>query len=119
MTPNVTIKAGLVTNLAYHQQEKEIIIPPLDRFLTINVEKSKDVFEPNEEAEFKLKVTDYKGPDFFLDVIGKKKYKSFFLGSSNEILNVLKGKILKFDSQIEEMVFYSPPFLDVEKFNYI
>jgi len=61
MTPNVTIKAGLVTNLAYHQQQKEIIIPPLDRFLTINVEKSKDTYLPNEEAEFKVKVTDYKG----------------------------------------------------------
>ncbi len=61
MTPNVTIKAGLITNLAYHQNQKEIIIPPLDRFLTINVEKSKDVFQPGEEAEFKVKVTDYKG----------------------------------------------------------
>lgn len=61
MTPNVTIKAGLITNLAYHQNQKEIIIPPLDKFLTINVEKSKTVYQPGEKAEFKVKVTDYKG----------------------------------------------------------
>ncbi len=61
MTPNVTIKAGLVTNLAYFEQQKEIIIPPMDKFITIKVERDKDTYKPGEEATFKVKTLDYKG----------------------------------------------------------
>ena len=64
-------------------------------------------------------INDYKGPDFFLDTIKKEKYVSFFLGSTNEILTHLKSFLCKIDPQISQMMFYSPPFVAVENFNYV
>lgn len=66
----------------------------------------------------KNKVEAYPGPDFFIDIIKEKKYKQYFLGSSNELLNALKSGLTKIDEQISGMVFTSPPFLPVDQFNY-
>lgn len=61
MTPNVTIKAALITNLSFFEQQKEIIIPPLHRFITVEVEKSKEQYLPGEEATFTVTTKNYKG----------------------------------------------------------
>ena len=61
MTPNVSIKGSLITNLNYFQQEKEIIVPPMDKFITVSIEKEKEIYKPGEEAIFKIKTLNYKG----------------------------------------------------------
>lgn len=64
-------------------------------------------------------VSSYPGPDMFLEYIKEKKYKSFFLGSSSEILNSMKKELIKIDPKINDYEFYSPPFIqNVEDFNY-
>lgn len=64
------------------------------------------------------KVTSYTGPDFFIDIIKLRKYNSFFLGTSEDILGSLKKELIKIDNRIENMRFYAPPFLPVDEFNY-
>ncbi len=61
MTPNVLIKGCLITNLYFFEQQKEIIIPPMDKFITVLVEKEKETYQPNEEVTLKVKTLNYKG----------------------------------------------------------
>lgn len=64
-------------------------------------------------------VSSYPGPDMFIEYIKEKKYKSFFLGSTDEILNSMKSKLIELDPKVQEYGFYSPPFIqNVEDFNY-
>jgi len=67
---------------------------------------------------YKESVSSYPGPDFFINYLSKKKYKSFFLGSTEEVLNSLKQKLVKYDPKISDMPFYSPPFVSLDQFDY-
>lgn len=59
------------------------------------------------------------GLDLFLDIIKEKKYTSFFLGSTEPILDGLKASLNQFDPHVESMVFMPLPFYDsIEKFDY-
>ena len=60
----------------------------------------------------------YCGSQIFEDLISRKRYRQFFIGTSEEILNGLKTELTKKDSSIAEMSFYSPPFCSVENFDY-
>ncbi|NHJ84164.1 MAG: WecB/TagA/CpsF family glycosyltransferase [Asgard group archaeon] len=64
------------------------------------------------------RVSSYPGPDFFIHYLSKRKYKSFFLGSTEEVLKSLKQNLIKFDPKISDMPFYSPPFVPLDKFDY-
>lgn len=66
----------------------------------------------------KKKLSSYPGPDFFIDTIKSKQYKSFFLGSTDDLLISLKENLSKYDDNIKEMVFFSPPFLPLDEFDY-
>lgn len=63
-------------------------------------------------------VSSYPGPDIFIDYLSKKKYKSFFLGSTEETLTTLKKNLSKIDPKIQDMPFYSPPFIALDDFDY-
>ncbi len=67
---------------------------------------------------YKEPVSSYPGPDFFIDYLSKRKYKSFFLGSTEELLKSLKQKLVKYDPEILDMPFYSPPFVHLDNFDY-
>jgi len=67
---------------------------------------------------YKEQVQPYPGPDFFIHYLSQKKYKSFFFGSTQKLLDSLKEKLQVYDSTIEEMPFYSPPFLALDEYNY-
>lgn len=67
---------------------------------------------------YKEPVSSYPGPDFFIDYLSKGKYKSFFLGSTDELLKSLKQKLVKYDPKISDMQFYSPPFIPLDNYNY-
>lgn len=64
------------------------------------------------------KLHSYPGPDFFIDTIISKKYKSFFLGSTEDILLSLKEKLQKHDENVKNMEFLSPPFKPLDDFDY-
>jgi len=67
----------------------------------------------------KKRISSYPGPDMFIEYINKKEFISAFIGSSEELLNSLKGEMVKIDKSIENSLFYSPPFIkDVHHFNY-
>ncbi len=67
---------------------------------------------------YKEKVESYPGPDFFIHYLSQKKYKSFFFGSTQELLDSLKEKLQVYDPAIKDMPFYSPPFLPLDEYNY-
>lgn len=62
--------------------------------------------------------SNYCGADLFLDYIGRKKYKQFFLGSSRKVLDGLKTEMAKIDPKISDMHFEELPFRKVEDFDY-
>ncbi len=64
------------------------------------------------------KIQNYPAPDFFMRVINEQHFKSFFLGGSPEISLSLCKHLKKNYQNIEISDFYSPPFLNVEDFDY-
>lgn len=67
---------------------------------------------------YKKTVDSYPGPDFFIDILNKKKYRSFFFGSTEQVLSNLKSKLTSIDPRINDMIFYSPPFLPLDEYDY-
>ncbi|GHT63914.1 glycosyl transferase [Bacteroidia bacterium] len=64
------------------------------------------------------KYKNYTGADLFLEYIKQKRYRQFFLGSTEEILSGLKTELSKIDSAIAEMQFRTLPFKKVDEFDY-
>ena len=62
--------------------------------------------------------TFYRGDDVFLSYIKKCKYRQFFLGSNQKVLNGLKKEMTKLDPQIANMRFEDLPFRKVDEFDY-
>ena len=60
----------------------------------------------------------YCGSQIFEDLTGKKKYRQFFIGTSEKVLGGLKQELSKMDPSIDGMSFFSPPFCKVEDFDY-
>ena len=65
-----------------------------------------------------IKREHYCGSMIFMDIIEKKRYRQFFMGTSTRTLNALKGNLTKIDPAMEEMTFYELPYMDVEDFDY-
>ena len=61
----------------------------------------------------------YCGSQIFEDLTGKKKYRQFFIGTSEKILEGLRTELSKTDPSINGMTFYAPPFCKVEEFDYL
>lgn len=66
----------------------------------------------------KKKMKTYIGADLFIKYIKKARYKSYFLGNTTEVLQGLKSNLIQFDHRINDMVFETLPFKNVEDFNY-
>lgn len=60
----------------------------------------------------------YCGSQIFMDVIGAKKYRMFFMGTSARTLAGLKQTLEEIDPRIEDMTFFELPFRNVEDFDY-
>lgn len=60
----------------------------------------------------------YCGSQIFIDLIRMKKYRMFFMGTSQQTLSALKFNLGKIDQQIADMMFYELPFRAVEDFDY-
>lgn len=65
-----------------------------------------------------IKREQYCGSQIFMDIIGMKKYRMFFMGTSQQTLAALKANLEKIDQRIADMTFYELPFRTVEQFDY-
>jgi N-acetylglucosaminyldiphosphoundecaprenol N-acetyl-beta-D-mannosaminyltransferase len=64
------------------------------------------------------KYTNYFGMDLFIKFVRMRKYRQFFLGSTREVLNKLRMKLLLDDPNINDMRFETLPFNAAEEFDY-
>lgn len=60
----------------------------------------------------------YCGSQIFMDLIRMKKYRMFFMGTSQQTLSALKANLEKIDPQIADMTFYDLPYRTVDQFDY-
>lgn len=66
-----------------------------------------------------LRVPQYCGSQIFEDAVRKRKYRMFFMGASNDVLEALKKNLSeRYDERISSMQFYELPFCEVEDFDY-
>lgn len=65
-----------------------------------------------------IHVEQYCGSELFMDIIHCKKYRMFFMGTSQKILNSLQEKLSQIDKRINNMTFFELPYLNVNEFNY-
>lgn len=66
----------------------------------------------------KKPLSPYIGADLFLKYIRLCRYKQYFLGNTQEVLDGLKSNVSKIDPKIETMRFETLPFCRVEDFDY-
>ena len=59
--PNIYISVSAIFNDELYTENKNIIIPPIEKFVTIEVTSNKAVYEPQEKGTFTIKTTDDKG----------------------------------------------------------
>lgn len=60
----------------------------------------------------------YCGAQIFEDIVKSREYRMYYLGSSNDILQGLKEKILEWNPDVKNMTFKELPFASVEDFDY-
>ncbi len=60
----------------------------------------------------------YCGSQIFMDIIQSRKYRMFFMGTSQAILDGLKQNLASINPDVESMSFYELPFCSVDKFDY-
>jgi N-acetylglucosaminyldiphosphoundecaprenol N-acetyl-beta-D-mannosaminyltransferase len=60
----------------------------------------------------------YIGADIFIKYIKMKKFKQFFLGNTEEVLNGLRKNLSQIDPKIADMRFETLPFRKVDEFDY-
>ncbi len=60
-TPNAWITGTIIFNNKLYQSSKEVIIPPVQQFIKVEVISDKKQYKPGEQAQFIIKASDYKG----------------------------------------------------------
>lgn len=60
----------------------------------------------------------YCGSAIFKDIVSRRKYRMFFMGTDQKTLDGLRSELAKLNPDVEGMTFYELPFLNVEEFDY-
>jgi N-acetylglucosaminyldiphosphoundecaprenol N-acetyl-beta-D-mannosaminyltransferase len=60
----------------------------------------------------------YIGADLFFNYVKSARYKSFFLGNTEQVLEGLRLNLSQYDLKVNNMKFETLPFKNVEDFNY-
>ena len=60
-SPNVFITANAVRDAMLWRHQKEVVVPPEDRFIDVKITTAKKTYLPGEDAQFTLLATDAKG----------------------------------------------------------
>ncbi|MEO8268960.1 MAG: MG2 domain-containing protein, partial [Aureliella sp.] len=83
--PNFFVEAGTVYAGKYHQQVRQIVVPPAERVLNVEVALDKEEYLPGEECQVDLKVT---------DPAGKPVVGSCVIAAYDRSLEALAGDVL-------------------------
>ena len=59
--PNVQLTAAMVSDYRIHMDNEEVTVPPIQQFLTLELEPDKSEYLPAEKAAYTLRLTDYQG----------------------------------------------------------
>jgi len=83
--PNFFVEAFTINNGKQHTETREIIVPPEKRVLNVEVQPSEKSYKPGQEAEVKVKLTDFFGKPFVGSVVMAIYDKSveYISGGSN------------------------------------
>lgn len=65
-----------------------------------------------------IKYHQYCGSQIFIDIIRSRKYRMFFMGTSQFILSNLKNNFLSENPQVADMKFVELPYCEVNDFDY-
>ena len=68
---------------------------------------------------YRKKYQSYPGPDYFHDIIVNNNLKYCFLGNTSEVLNKLKINIKSMNNSLEDCIYLSLPYNNVDSFDYI
>lgn len=60
----------------------------------------------------------YCGSQIFKDIVSMRKYRMYFMGTSQKILDGLKQNISEWNPDVANMSFYELPFCTVDEFDY-
>ncbi len=60
----------------------------------------------------------YCGCDIFMDIVKMQKYRMAFLGMTYPVLDGLKENLVEIDPRINDMWFYSLPYMGADEFDY-
>lgn len=66
----------------------------------------------------KQKFTSYIGTNIFSQYVQMCRYRQYFLGNTQEVLDGLKENLSKVDPKVQTMCFDTLPFCNVEEFDY-
>lgn len=67
---------------------------------------------------YKTNYENFYSADLFFELIKRKQYRHYFLGSTQRVLDALKNQLSQLDSAIKDMQFVELPFVDVQEFDY-
>jgi uncharacterized protein YfaS (alpha-2-macroglobulin family) len=59
--PNIYLNAAMVLDAQLHVDTKQIVVPPVDRFLSINVKADREQYQPREEGTLTVTAKDANG----------------------------------------------------------
>jgi uncharacterized protein YfaS (alpha-2-macroglobulin family) len=59
--PNVYLNASTVADDSYASTQRDVVVPPEDRFLSVDIKPDKETYEPREAATFAVEATDWLG----------------------------------------------------------
>lgn len=80
--PNIFLDAALVTDLQLFNATKEIIVPPVRQFLTVDLQADKAQYQPREEGTLTLTVRDHAGQPVSAEVaLGLTDESVFYIQS--------------------------------------
>jgi len=76
--PNVFVKVNAVRDFALYSDEKQLLVPPEEKFATVSVKPSKDRYAPGEKGELTVEAVDWKGQpldaEFSIGVVDSALY---------------------------------------------
>lgn len=67
---------------------------------------------------YKTHYKNYCSADMFEEIVKRRKYRQFFLGNTQKVLDGLRNKLSEWDPAIADMEFQELPYRKVEEFDY-
>lgn len=65
-----------------------------------------------------IRYEQYCGSQIFMDIVKSRKYRMFFMGTSQNTLDGLKANLTEVNEEVGNMSFFELPFRDVNEFDY-